>query len=59
MAQQRHDGDARARLVEAALPHVETQLRLVRGRIDELRKLESELDDRRALLLRRRRELKS
>jgi MerR family transcriptional regulator, repressor of the yfmOP operon len=49
----------RARLVEAALPHVETQLRLVRSRIDELRKLESELDDRRALLLRRRRELKS
>jgi DNA-binding transcriptional MerR regulator len=49
----------RARLVEAALPHVETQLRLVRSRIDELQKLEAELEERRSLLLRRRRELRS
>lgn len=47
----------RLRIVEAALPHVETQLRLVRGRLEELKKLEAELEERRAHLQRRRREL--
>jgi DNA-binding transcriptional MerR regulator len=48
----------RRAIVEAALPHVDTQLRLVRGRLGELQKLEAELEERRQLLLRRRRELK-
>ena len=47
----------RLRLVEAALPHVETQLELVRGRKRELERLESELVDKRKSLLARRREL--
>jgi MerR family transcriptional regulator, repressor of the yfmOP operon len=48
----------RRAIVDAALPHVETQLRLVRSRLAELQKLETELEERRQLLLRRRRELK-
>jgi MerR family transcriptional regulator, repressor of the yfmOP operon len=56
--QETESREERRAIVEAALPHVETQLRLVRGRIAELRKLEGELDERRQLLLRRRRELK-
>jgi DNA-binding transcriptional MerR regulator len=47
----------RLRIVEAALPHVDTQLELVRRRKRELEKLESELVDRRKLILTRRREL--
>jgi len=47
----------RLRIVEAALPHVETQLELVRRRKHELGKLESELVARRKRLLARRREL--
>ncbi|HEV7134268.1 MAG TPA: MerR family transcriptional regulator [Gaiellaceae bacterium] len=47
----------RLRIVEAALPHVETQLELVRRRKRELGKLESELVTRRRRLLARRREL--
>ncbi|MHB8650885.1 MAG: MerR family transcriptional regulator [Gaiellaceae bacterium] len=52
------DSDAeRLRIVEAALPHVETQLELVRRRRTELTKLEDELVARRKSLLARRREL--
>jgi DNA-binding transcriptional MerR regulator len=47
----------RLRIVEAALPHVETQLELVRRRKDELERLEAELVDKRRRLLARRREL--
>lgn len=47
----------RLRIVEAALPHVETQLELVRRRKQELAKLEGELVTRRKRLLARRREL--
>jgi len=47
----------RLRIVEAALPHVETQLRLVRGRLAELQKLEAELVERQRTLKQRRREL--
>lgn len=52
------DSDAeRRRLLDAALPHVETQLDLVRRRIDELRNLEAELVEKRKSILARRREL--
>jgi DNA-binding transcriptional MerR regulator len=49
----------RLRIVEAALPHVETQLALVRRRMEELSKLEDELVDKRKRLLARRRDLAS
>jgi MerR family transcriptional regulator, repressor of the yfmOP operon len=44
-------------IVEQALPHVETQLELVRRRKRELERLESELVDKRRRLVARRREL--
>ena len=44
-------------IVEAALPHVETQLELVRRRKQELEGLEAELVDKRKRILARRREL--
>ena len=47
----------RLALVEAALPHIETQLELVRGRKAELEKLEAELVGKRRRVLARRREL--
>jgi len=47
----------RLRIVQAALPHVDTQLELVRRRKRELENLEAELVDRRKRLLARRREL--
>jgi DNA-binding transcriptional MerR regulator len=47
----------RARLLDAALPHVETQLDLVRHRIGELGKLEQELVEKRKSILARKREL--
>jgi DNA-binding transcriptional MerR regulator len=47
----------RAGLLDAALPHVETQLELVRRRKHELEKLESELVDKRKRIVARRREL--
>jgi len=50
--------EERLRIVEAALPHVETQLELVRRRMEELRELEHELEERRRLIHRRRRELR-
>ena len=46
-------------IVEQALPHVETQLELVRRRKRELERLESELVDKRRRLVARRRELSS
>jgi MerR family transcriptional regulator, repressor of the yfmOP operon len=51
--------DERLRIVEEALPHVETQLALVRRRKDELARLEAELVDKRKRLIARRRELAS
>jgi DNA-binding transcriptional MerR regulator len=47
----------RLRLLDAALPHVDTQLELVRGRKRELERLENELVSRRKSILARRREL--
>jgi DNA-binding transcriptional MerR regulator len=47
----------RLRLLDAALPYVETQLELVRRRKHELEKLESELVDKRKRIVARRREL--
>jgi len=47
----------RLRLLDAALPHVETQLELVRRRKRELELLEGELVDKRKRILVRRREL--
>jgi MerR family transcriptional regulator, repressor of the yfmOP operon len=47
----------RLRLLDAALPHVDTQLELVRRRKRELERLESELADKRKRILARRREL--
>jgi len=55
-----YETDERAeqlRIVEEALPHVETQLALVRRRIQRLRELEGNLRERRRRLQRRRREL--
>lgn len=47
----------RVRLLEEALPHVETQLELVRRRRDELARLEEELVAKRRAILGRKREL--
>jgi MerR family transcriptional regulator, repressor of the yfmOP operon len=47
----------RLRIVQAALPHVDTQLELVRRRRRELETLEAELVDKRKRILARRREL--
>jgi DNA-binding transcriptional MerR regulator len=52
------DSDAERReLLDAALPHVDTQLGLVRNRIEELKRLEGELADKRKSILARKREL--
>jgi DNA-binding transcriptional MerR regulator len=52
------DSDAeRLRLLDEALPHVDTQLVLVRRRRDELARLEDELSAKRKRILARRREL--
>ncbi|HEX8855871.1 MAG TPA: MerR family transcriptional regulator [Thermoleophilaceae bacterium] len=45
--QETDDPEERHRLLEAALPYIERQLELVRGRIGELQKLEEELVARR------------
>jgi MerR family transcriptional regulator, repressor of the yfmOP operon len=47
----------RLRIVDAALPHVDTQLQLVRKQKEELGRLEAELVEKRKRLLNRRREL--
>jgi len=46
-------------LLDEALPHLETQLGLVRRRLAQLQELEDELIDRRKRIARRRRELTS
>ena len=46
-------------LLDEALPHLETQLALVRRRKEQLQELEDELVDRRRRIARRRRELTS
>jgi DNA-binding transcriptional MerR regulator len=55
-----HETDSREEqleLLEQALPHLDTQLSLVRRRLGELQALEGELVERRKRILRRRREL--
>ena len=47
----------RLRILEAALPHVDTQLALVRRHKHELEQLEAELVDKRKRIVARRREL--
>ncbi|HEY5059205.1 MAG TPA: MerR family transcriptional regulator [Gaiellaceae bacterium] len=55
---QETDSDTeRLRIVEAALPHVDTQLELVRRRQQELEGLEAELVTKRKALLARKRQL--
>jgi DNA-binding transcriptional MerR regulator len=49
--------EERLRIVDAALPHVELQLELVRRRLGQLQELEADLNERRKRLQRRRREL--
>ena len=49
--------DEQRTLLDEALPHLDTQIALVRRRLAELRELESELVERRKRVLRRRREL--
>ncbi len=49
--------EERLDLLDRALPHIDTQLRLVRRRLGELQELEAELVDRRKRVQRRRREL--
>jgi MerR family transcriptional regulator, repressor of the yfmOP operon len=44
-------------LLDRALPHLETQIGLVRRRLSELQELESDLVERRKKILRRRRDL--
>ena len=44
-------------LLDEALPHIETQLTLVRRRLSALQDLEAELGERRKRILRRRRDL--
>ena len=44
-------------LLDTALPHLDTQLALVRRRLAELQELEADLVDRRKRVLRRKREL--
>ncbi len=55
-----HEADSREEqlaLLDAALPHLETQLTLVRRRLASLQELESELSERRKRVQRRRRDL--
>ena len=55
-----HETDSRAEqlaLLDEALPHIETQLTLVRRRLSALQELESELSERRKRVVRRRRDL--
>ena len=49
--------EERRAVLEVALPHIETQLHLVRRRLAELRELEADLVDRRRRVQRRLREL--
>ncbi len=49
--------DEQIALLDVALPHLDTQLELVRRRLSELKELETELVERRKRVLRRRRDL--
>ncbi|HZP72624.1 MAG TPA: MerR family transcriptional regulator [Gaiellaceae bacterium] len=49
--------DEQRALLDEALPHLDTQIGLVRRRLAELRQLESDLVERRKRVLRRRRDL--
>jgi DNA-binding transcriptional MerR regulator len=51
--------DEQLRLLDEALPHLDTQLALVRRRLGDLQELEAELVERRKRIQRRRRELAS
>ncbi len=51
--------EERAAALHDALPHIETQLGLVRRRLDELKELEGELVERRKRVLRNLRELEA
>jgi DNA-binding transcriptional MerR regulator len=52
------DSDAeRLQLLDLALPHVETQIGLARRRMEELKRLEAELVEKRKSILARKREL--
>jgi len=55
-----HETDSREEqlaLLDEALPHIETQLGLVRRRLSALQELEAELTERRKRVVRRRRDL--
>jgi DNA-binding transcriptional MerR regulator len=55
-----HETDSREEqlaLLDEALPHIETQLSLVRRRLSALQELETELAERRKRVVRRRRDL--
>jgi MerR family transcriptional regulator, repressor of the yfmOP operon len=55
-----HETDSREEqlaLLDEALPHIETQLSLVRRRLSALQELEAELAERRKRVVRRRRDL--
>jgi DNA-binding transcriptional MerR regulator len=55
-----HETDSREEqlaVLDEALPHIETQLSLVRRRLSALQELESELTERRKRVVRRRRDL--
>ena len=55
-----HETDSREEqlaLLDEALPHIETQLNLVRRRLSALQELEAELAERRKRVVRRRRDL--
>ena len=55
-----HETDSREEqlaVLDEALPHIETQLSLVRRRLSALQELESELAERRKRVVRRRRDL--
>lgn len=55
-----HETDSREEqlaLLDEALPHIETQLTLVRRRLSALQELEAELSERRKRVVRRRRDL--
>jgi len=55
--QETESPDEQRELLDRALPHLETQIALVRRRLAELQGLEADLVERRKKVLRRRREL--
>ena len=55
--QETESPDEQRELLDTALPHLDTQLGLVRRRLAELQELEADLVDRRKRVLRRKREL--